>query len=102
MIDDSVFILINVYNANTESKQIQTSNELNTLLSNLDLSREKYIVFGREFNFFFDHTIDAKSCSPSLKKQSLFRLIQIKLFFFLFNISTNLKKVPADGNLKIH
>ena len=33
LIDDSEFILINLYNSNTESEQIQTFNELNTLLS---------------------------------------------------------------------
>ena len=31
LIDDSEFILINFYNANTESEQIQTFNELNIL-----------------------------------------------------------------------
>ena len=34
--DDSEFILINFYNVNTVSEQIQTLNEQNTLLSNLE------------------------------------------------------------------
>ena len=42
LIDDSEFILINFYSANTESEQIQIFNELNMLLSNLDLSSEKH------------------------------------------------------------
>ena len=66
-IDDSEFILINLYNANTESEQIQTFNELNTLLSNLDLSSEKHIIFAGDFNLFLDCSLDAKGGSPSLK-----------------------------------
>ena len=54
LIDDSEFILINLYNANTESEQIQTFNELNTLLSNLDLRSEKHIIFSGDFNLFLD------------------------------------------------
>ena len=61
------FFLINVYNANTESEQIQTSNELNMLLSNLDLSCEKHIIlFAGNFNLFLDRSLDAKGGSPSL------------------------------------
>ena len=41
--DDSEFILINFYNANTESEQIQTLNELNMLLSHSDLGSKKHI-----------------------------------------------------------
>ena len=67
LIDDSEFILINLYNANTESEQIQTFNELNTLLSNLDLSSEKHIIFAGDFNLFLDCSLDAKGGSPSLK-----------------------------------
>ena len=59
LIDDSEFILINLYNANTESEQIQTFNELNTLLSNLDLSREKHIILAGNFILFLHCSIDA-------------------------------------------
>ena len=51
---DSEFILINFYNVNTVSEQIQTLNEQNALLSNLDLSREKHIIFADDFNLFLD------------------------------------------------
>ena len=68
LIDDSDFILINLYNANTESEKIKTLNELNTLLSNSDLSSEKHIIFAVNFNLFLDCSLDAKGVSPSLKK----------------------------------
>ena len=51
-IDDSEFILINLYNANTESERIQKFNKLYTLLSNLDLRSEKHIIFADDFNLF--------------------------------------------------
>ena len=60
--------MVNLYNANTESEQIQTFNELNMLLSNLDLSSEKHIIFAGDFNLFLDCFLDAKGGSPSLKK----------------------------------
>ena len=71
LIDDSEFILVNLYNANTESEQINPFIELNTLLSNVDLSSEKQIIFAGDFNLFFDHSLDAKGSSPNLKKNIL-------------------------------
>ena len=67
LIDESEFILINLYNANKESEQTQIFNKLNTLLSNLDLSSEKHIIFAGDFNLFLDCSLDAKGGSPSLK-----------------------------------
>ena len=62
--NDSKFIFINLYNANTESEQIQTFNELNTLLSNSDLSSQKHIMFAGDFNLFLDCSLDTKEGSP--------------------------------------
>ena len=74
---DSDFILINFYNANTESEQIQTFNEINMLISDLDLSNEKHIIFAGDFNLFIDCSLDAKVRSPSIKKNSLSKLLEI-------------------------
>ena len=65
LIDELEFILINLYNANTENEQILTFNELNILLSKLDLSSEKHIVFTGGFNLFLDCFLDAQGGSPS-------------------------------------
>ena len=74
LIDESQFILINLHNPNTESEQIQIFYELTMSLSNLDLSREKHIIFAGDFNLFLDCSLDAKGSSPSLKK-TLFKKI---------------------------
>ena len=39
---------------------------------------EKHIIFAGDFNLFIDHSLDAKGVSPSLKKNSLSELLEIK------------------------
>ena len=86
LIDDSVFNLINFYNANIENEQIQIFNELNMLLSNLDLSSENHIIFAGNFNLLLNHALDAKGHSPSLKKYFLSKLLKIKHKLDLYDI----------------
>ena len=52
LIDDTEFILINLYNANTENDQLTTFTELTNLLENFDLTENKPIIFAGDFNFF--------------------------------------------------
>ena len=40
-IDDTDFILVNIYNANTETKQIKVLNNLHYLLNRLDIHHDK-------------------------------------------------------------
>ena len=68
--DDSELIFHNFNNANTaERQQIQTFNDLNMLLSNLDLSSD--------FILFLDHSPDGTGVSPSLKNTLLSKLLKI-------------------------
>ena len=67
LIDESEFALTNFYSASTESELIQTLNELNMLVSELDLSSEIHIIFSGDFNLFLDRSLDAKSDCSSLK-----------------------------------
>ena len=41
LIDDTEFILINLYNANTENDQLTTFLEVKNLLENFDLTKKK-------------------------------------------------------------
>ena len=52
LIDDTEFILINLYNANTENDQLTTFSELTNLLENFDYTENKPIIFAGDFNFF--------------------------------------------------
>ena len=55
LIDDTEFILINLYNANTDNDQLTTFSELTNLLENFDLTENKPIIlpgdFSSEFKF---------------------------------------------------
>ena len=45
------------------------------LLSDLDFSSEKHIIFASDFNLFLDHFLDAKGGSTGLKKHSSRKLL---------------------------
>ena len=45
LIDETEFILINLYNANTRNDQLATFSELSNLLENFDLIKNKPIIF---------------------------------------------------------
>ena len=86
IIDDSKFILINLYNANVESEQLNTLAELAQLLKNLEISSDKNIIFSGDFNLFFNSTLEAKGGSPTLKKHSLTKLIEINEMLDVYDI----------------
>ena len=50
-IDDSVFLLIKMYNANTESEQLHTLNDLINILETFEDIENKSVVLGGDFNF---------------------------------------------------
>ena len=77
-IDDSEFLLINLYNANTEKEQLSTLDNLNLLLSKIDCIHTKQIIFAGDFNLIFDRRLDAKGGNPVIKKHSLSQLIELK------------------------
>ena len=78
LVEDTEFILINLYNANTENDQLTTFSELINLLENFDLTKNKPIIFTYDFNMFLDRRLEAKGGNPCLKKQSLSKFLYIK------------------------
>ena len=67
-IAEETFVLIKLYNANTEKEQIKTIYELDQLLSNFCLDSNKKIILTGDFNLFFDPSLEALDCKPALKK----------------------------------
>ena len=53
-VDDTAFLLINAYNANKECEQLNVLTTLCNFLSNITDLHCKYMIFGRDFNVFFD------------------------------------------------
>ena len=73
-IDDSDFLLINIYNANTEKEKVSVLNELITILSNFENTLNHNVIFAGDFNIFFDASLDAKGGTPTLKSRSINKL----------------------------
>ena len=80
------FVLINVYNCNTESQQLLTLTELHKILQNVDDIGNKNIIIGGDFNFHFNSKLEAKGGKPTLKKKSLRKRIELIESFELCDI----------------
>ena len=76
-IDDSVFVLINMYNANTESEQLHTLNDLINILETFEDIQNKSVVLGGDFNVILNPSLDSEGGKPVIKKRTIAKLIQI-------------------------
>ena len=76
-IDDSVFVLINIYNANTESEQLHTLNDLENILETIEDIQNKSVVLGGDFNVILNPSLDSEGGKPVIKKRAIAKLIQI-------------------------
>ena len=74
--NDSEYILINLYSANdgkTGKEQIDVLNDMCVLLEKFDKNKKKLIMAG-DFNLFFDSKLDEQGGNPIIKKKSLAKL----------------------------
>ena len=85
-INDVNFVLINLYNANTETEQISVLNNLSSLLENFEVTLEKKLILAGDFKLFLNSKLDAKWGKPAIKKNSLAKLIQLKESYDLCDI----------------
>ena len=85
-VDETVFVLINIYNANTESEQLETLLDLVSIIDKVKDIQSKNIVLGGDFNVIFDISLESLGGNPCLKKKSIAKLIQIKEKFDIRNI----------------
>ena len=76
-IDDSVFVLINIYNANTNSEQLHTLNDLINILETFVGIQNKIVVLGGDFNVILNSSLDSDGGMPVIKKKTIAKLIQI-------------------------
>ena len=77
-VDDAAFLLINLYNANKECEQRNVLTTLCNFLSNITDLHCKNVIFGGDFNVFFNTSYEAKGVNPTLKRKSAEKLIYIK------------------------
>ena len=67
-VDAAAFLLINLYNTNTECEQLNVLTTVCYFLSNITDLHRKNIIFGGEFNVFFDTSNKAQGGNQTLKK----------------------------------
>ena len=76
-IDDSVFLLIIINNANNEPDQLETLTELGEILDCCGDIQDKNIIFTSDFNVIFDSFREVQGRKLSFKKHILAKIIQI-------------------------
>ena len=74
-IDDSIFVLINICNGNTESEQLHTLDELINILETFKDFQDKSVVLGGDFNVIFNPSLDSEGGKPVTKKRTIAKLI---------------------------
>ena len=77
-IKNKVLLLINLYNVNTENEQLSTLSDLSNMLEKIDDINNTSILFGGDFNLFFDAKLETKGGNSVMKKKPLAKLIHIK------------------------
>ena len=78
--------MINYYAPNVEGAQITVLSEINDIINNLVLEEDTTILWGGDFNSFFDIKFDSDGGSPHLKEKSIFKLIIMMSQFDLCDI----------------
>ena len=78
MLDGDHYILINLYNANTETEQCKIFNELQSLLNFFDINQNKKIILAGDFNIFLSSELEARGGKPIAKRKSIIKLVDIK------------------------
>ena len=53
-VDDTEYLLINIYNANTEQHHLETVQNLSILLEHYDNFYEKKVILAGDFSLFFN------------------------------------------------
>ena len=80
-INDSEYILINLYNTKTEKEQTDVLNNRFVLLEKFDTNPKKLLlllIMAGDFNSFFDSKLDAQGGNPTIKKTFLAKLTGLK------------------------
>ena len=75
MVDESNFVLVNIYNRNTETEQVSTLLDLRKMLESIKDFPDKHVVLAG--NFFFDTSLESYGGKPTLKKKSIPKFIEL-------------------------
>ena len=70
-------MLINIYNANTESEQLHSLNDLINVLETFEDIQNKNVILGGDFNVILNPSLYFEGGKPVIKKRTRAKLIQI-------------------------
>ena len=78
IIQDTPFLLVNIYNANYEHEQVKVLQTIKSLIYELDAEHDYKVIAGGDFNFIQDTVLDSDGGSPSLNTTSIAELAQLQ------------------------
>ena len=74
-VSGSDFLLINLYNANKQSEQLNTLSTLCNLSDNIANFHCKNIILGGDCNIFFNLTCETRGGNPKMKNKFVAKII---------------------------
>ena len=74
-IDDSIFVLINIYNATTEPEQLHTLNDLINILEIFEDIQNESVVLGGDFDALLNPSLNSEGGKSVIKKKIIAKLI---------------------------
>ena len=77
-VSDIKFLLINLYSAIKESEQLNTLSTLCNLLDDITHLQCKNIIYGGDFNIFFNLAHEARGGYPKMKNKPVAKSLHIK------------------------
>ena len=83
---DNDFLLINLYNFDKESEQLNTLSALCNILEDITDLNCKSMTLGGDFNIFFNLTYKVRGGIPKVKNKSVAKIIHVKESLGLCNI----------------
>ena len=85
-IDAKNFVLINLYNPNTENEQIEVLNTLLTMMKTININENTNLLLAGDFNVFFNTNLECSGINPSFKQKSVAKVIEIIETFNLCDV----------------
>ena len=78
MLDRGQYILIKLYNADTETEKCKIFNELQSLSKFFDINQNKIIIFAGDFNIFFVSKLETRGSKSLPQKKSIIKVVDTK------------------------
>ena len=75
-IDDSMLVVIKIYDGDTKPEQLHTLNDLLNILETFKEIQNKNVVLGGDFNIILNPSLNSEGGKPAVKKKTIAKLMQ--------------------------